>query len=239
MKRHSTADPSDCPVDNRLRFVVSGLSARRRGVRSDGAARRLPETPPLSQVPALHLSLDRRVLGQPQVRSRSMVVAEIARQDPSQMFPVEHNDMVQTLPSDQSDQTLGESILPRTSRTVSTATRMRERRTRLSRPREPQAPQSKRLRSFGEAQLPQPLPDRPSRAVSAARTAESFRPAQLEQIIPTSLLRRKAGLELSQVPRIVLHRTAYYILGLPESSKYPIWPYSCPPWFAYAIGGDP
>ena len=70
--------------------------------------------------------------------------------------------------------------------------------------------------------LPQPLPDRPSRAVSAARTAESFRPAQLEQIIPTSLLRRKAGLELSQVPRIVLHRTAYYILGLPESSKYPI-----------------
>ena len=71
--------------------------------------------------------------------------------------------------------------------------------------------------------LPQPLPDRPSRAVSAARTAESFRPAQLEQIIPTSLLRRKAGLELSQVPRIVLHRTAYYILGLPESSKYPIY----------------
>ena len=70
----------------------------------------------LAKFGTLRLPLDRSVLVQPQVRSRSMIIAEIVFQDSPQVFPVEHNDVVQTLPADRSDQPLGESILPRTSR---------------------------------------------------------------------------------------------------------------------------
>jgi len=55
----------------------------------------------------------------------------------------------------------------------------------------------------------------------AARTAEAFGPSQSEQIIATGLFGGEARLELEQIPRIILHDAAYYILWLPESSGYP------------------
>ena len=51
----STRRRCHCPIELRNRQTAIRVcdSARRRGVRSDGAARRLPGTPPLSQVPDL------------------------------------------------------------------------------------------------------------------------------------------------------------------------------------------
>ena len=60
-----------------------------------------------------------------------------------------------------------------------------------------------------------------TKSTTATRTAETVRPAQPEQILPAGLRTAKTGLELCQVPRIIFHLQAYYILGLPESTGYP------------------
>ena len=69
--------------------------------------------------------------------------------------------------------------------------------------------------------LQQHFSQRPRLSTTATRTAETVRPAQPEQILPAGLLTAKTGLELCQVPRIIFHLQAYYILGLPESTGYP------------------
>ena len=56
----------------------------------------------------------------------------------------------------------------------------------------------------------------------ASRTAETLRPAQRGQIVATGPFAGEACLELEQVAWIILHEGAYYILGSPESSGYPI-----------------
>src|SRR6266699_4663841 len=53
------------------------------------------------------------------------------------------------------------------------------------------------------------------------RAAKTLRPAKPEQVVAARLLRRELGIELAQIAREFLHRPPYYILGLPESSKYP------------------
>ena len=55
----------------------------------------------------------------------------------------------------------------------------------------------------------------------AARTAESVRPAQGEQIVATGFFGGETRLELKQIARVILHEATYYILGSPESSGYP------------------
>src|SRR6266478_6209673 len=55
------------------------------------------------------------------------------------------------------------------------------------------------------AALPQRDTYRPRLAVAAAGTPKTFRPTQLEQVLPTRLLRREPRLELLYRPRIVLH----------------------------------
>src|SRR5436305_9406639 len=69
--------------------------------------------------------------------------------------------------------------------------------------------------------LHQPRPHRPEVPACAARAAKAFRPSQPEQVVPARLLGIKPSLEFAQIPWIVLHTAPYYILGLPESSKYP------------------
>ena len=64
---------------------------------------------------------------------------------------------------------------------------------------------------------------RPSPLMPASRTAETLRPAQRGQIVATGLFAGEACLELEQVAWIILHEGAYYILGSPESSGYPIY----------------
>ena len=51
--------------------------------------------------------------------------------------------------------------------------------------------------------------------------AEPLRPAHLKQVVSTGLLGSEPRFELSQIARIILHSRPYYILGSPESSKYP------------------
>src|SRR5436305_14212316 len=69
--------------------------------------------------------------------------------------------------------------------------------------------------------LHQPRPHRPEVPACAARAAKAFRPSQPEQAVPARLFGLKPSLELAQIPRIILHTAPYYMLGLPESSKYP------------------
>src|ERR1035441_3570953 len=64
---------------------------------------------------------------------------------------------------------------------------------------------------------------RPALACFTARTTESVRPAEIEQVLPASLLRAEAPLELQKRPRIILfHGPKHYRLGLPESNGYPV-----------------
>ncbi len=56
----------------------------------------------------------------------------------------------------------------------------------------------------------------------ASRTAESVRPAQAEQIVVANLFAGEARLEFEQISWIILHKAAYYILGSPELSGYPV-----------------
>src|SRR5215470_14076298 len=69
----------------------------------------------------------------------------------------------------------------------------------------------------------------PRFAPSATRAPKSVRPTQPEQILMAGLLGAKSYLQLVDIPRVILHRQStpdqtYYILGLPASSKYPIYP---------------
>jgi hypothetical protein len=49
------------------------------------------------------------------------------------------------------------------------------------------------------------------------------RPAEIEQVLPASLLGAEAPLELLKRPWIILfHDHEHYILGLPESNGYPV-----------------
>ena len=66
------------------------------------------------------------------------------------------------------------------------------------------------------------LAHRPSSFMPASRTAESVRPAQAEQIVAAGLFAGEARLEFKQISWIILHKVAYYILGSPESSGYPV-----------------
>src|SRR5229473_4438834 len=61
------------------------------------------------------------------------------------------------------------------------------------------------------AALPQGGTYRPRLAVPAAGTPKTFRPTQLQQILPTRLLRREPRLELLYRPRIVVHGTMLLI----------------------------
>jgi hypothetical protein len=60
---------------------------------------------------------------------------------------------------------------------------------------------------------------RPVAIRDAFRTTKPLRPAHLEQVIPTCLLRSKPSLEFPQIAGIILHAAKHYSLGLPESSK--------------------
>ncbi len=62
---------------------------------------------------------------------------------------------------------------------------------------------------------------RPGFVMPASRTTKTLRPAELTQILPTGLLASETRLELGQIPGIIFHRPRSYILGSPESSKYP------------------
>src|SRR5450631_174226 len=64
-------------------------------------------------------------------------------------------------------------------------------------------------------------PYRPEVTAAATRAAKAFWPSKLEQILPARLLGIKPCFELAQIPRIFLHSPTYYMLGSPESSKYP------------------
>ena len=62
---------------------------------------------------------------------------------------------------------------------------------------------------------------RPGLPPTAPRTPKTIRPPQPDQILPASCLCRKARLKFGQISRIILHGRPYYILGSPESSRYP------------------
>src|ERR1035438_391248 len=65
---------------------------------------------------------------------------------------------------------------------------------------------------------------RPALPYIASRTTKSVRPAEIEQVLPASLLRAEAPLKLLKRPRIILfHDPEHYRLGLPESNGYPVW----------------
>src|SRR5262249_44822319 len=70
--------------------------------------------------------------------------------------------------------------------------------------------------------LQQNPPPRPPLPPATSWTPKPIRPTQLHQILPAGRRCREAGLKFGPIPRIVLHERPYYILGLPESSRYPI-----------------
>src|ERR1039458_2891583 len=72
--------------------------------------------------------------------------------------------------------------------------------------------------------FPQQIRGRPCLPTLAAWAAESFRPAEVKQILPASRLGRKTALQLKQISRIIFHRRKHYRLWSPESSKYPSRP---------------
>ena len=63
----------------------------------------------------------------------------------------------------------------------------------------------------------------PSFAAHAARTDESFRPAELAKVSAASIFRRKTRLEFCERARIIFHGPIYYIWCLLESSEYPLF----------------
>src|ERR1035438_110874 len=68
---------------------------------------------------------------------------------------------------------------------------------------------------------------RPALAYITSRTMKPVRPAEIEQVLPASLLGAEAPLELLKRPWIILfHDPEHYRLGLPESNGYPVLPNS-------------
>ena len=55
----------------------------------------------------------RRVPGEGEVAPGAMVIPEVRPKDPAQVLLGEHNDVVEALPADRADHTLGVRILPR------------------------------------------------------------------------------------------------------------------------------
>lgn len=85
--------------------------------------------------------------------------------------------------------------------------------------------------------LQQYAPHRPVFSPITTGTTKPIWPPQPDQKIPAGCFRRKARLKFSQISGVILHGRPYYILGSPESSKYPIpaklgglWGYSA--WWA-------
>ena len=70
--------------------------------------------------------------------------------------------------------------------------------------------------------LPQHFANWPRLVVFTPWAAEPLRPAHLKQVVSTGLLGSEPRFELGQIARIILHSRPYYILGSPESSKYPV-----------------
>jgi hypothetical protein len=73
--------------------------------------------------------------------------------------------------------------------------------------------------------LNQLLMHTPAFRVPTPRTRVAIRPAQLEEVIQARLFQRKSGFKFGKRPRIIFHTRQYYILPVPESSKYPLTPY--------------
>src|ERR1017187_5637971 len=64
---------------------------------------------------------------------------------------------------------------------------------------------------------------RPALPYITSRTTKSVRPAEIEQVLPASLLRAEAPLKLLKRPRIILfHDPEHCRVGLPESNGYPV-----------------
>src|ERR1035441_3029082 len=70
--------------------------------------------------------------------------------------------------------------------------------------------------------LPQQPTHRPVLPSATTRATKTIRPPQPHEIFPAGCLCRKARLKFGQISGIILHGRPYYILGLPESSRYPI-----------------
>ena len=65
---------------------------------------------------------------------------------------------------------------------------------------------------------------RPAFACFTSRTTESARPAEIEQVLPASLLSAETPLKLQKCARIIFfHDPEHYRLGLPESHGYPVY----------------
>src|SRR3984893_13351955 len=62
---------------------------------------------------SLNLASDRRILVQGSMRSDAIVIVGVGFQDPTQMHLTQDNDVVHALTPDQSDQPLGNTVLPR------------------------------------------------------------------------------------------------------------------------------
>ncbi len=79
------------------------------------------------------------------------------------------------------------------------------------------------LQSAAPAQ-PQSSARCPRPGSTAAGTDEPFRPTKFKQVLPAGRLGREAMFHFHERPRIILgHNLGYYMLGLVESSKYPLF----------------
>ena len=63
---------------------------------------------------------------------------------------------------------------------------------------------------------------RPHLKTTATRANKPFRPPQRYEVFMARSFRRKPGFQFCKGPWVVLHEYTYYILGLLESSKYPL-----------------
>src|SRR3954452_398258 len=71
--------------------------------------------------------------------------------------------------------------------------------------------------------LQQQPTNRPVPPLPTTRAAKPIRPTQPQQVLAARVFCRNARLKFSQSPGIILHGISYYMLGVPESSRYPTW----------------
>ena len=69
--------------------------------------------------------------------------------------------------------------------------------------------------------LKEPVSPRPRLAMSAPWTPIPRRPSQSKKVFPARLFGRKLILQFHQRFRIICHTRQYYILGVPQSRRYP------------------
>jgi hypothetical protein len=86
-------------VYRKLNPNVLSVKAAQDGVRNDGAG-------------SLNRTRDRRILLQRPMRSNAVVIGRIVFQNSAQMCPTQHDDVIQTLAPDRSDQPFSKAILP-------------------------------------------------------------------------------------------------------------------------------